>query len=79
MHFSNLKILSFNIDDVVTDFQQGWWLDLLELGAHSERWIFSCVWHPAASLLGVRPLDMFVPMCAAHLKSCLPAAPLSIH
>lgn len=49
MHFSHLKNLSFNIDDVVTDFQQGWELDLPGLSAHSERQIFSCVRHPAAS------------------------------
>lgn len=34
---------------------------------------------PSSFPLGVRPLDMFVPMCGAHLKSCLPAAPPSIH
>lgn len=48
MHFSHLKNLSFNIDDVVTDFQQGWESDLPGLSARSESQIFRCVRHPAA-------------------------------
>lgn len=42
------KNLSFNIDDVVTDFQQGRGSDLPGLSARSKRQIFRCVRHPAA-------------------------------
>jgi len=48
MHFSYLKKLSFNIDDVVTDFLQGWGSDLPELSAHTKHQIFRCVRHLAA-------------------------------
>lgn len=66
MRFSHLKNLSFNIDDVVTDFQQGWECDLPGLSARSRSQIVRCS-ATSSSLLGVRPLDMFVPMCGSHL------------
>lgn len=34
---------------------------------------------PRSSLLVVRALDRFIPMCGARLKSCLPAAPPNNH
>lgn len=45
--FSHSRNLSFNIDDVVTDFQQGWEQGLPGLSAHSKLQIFRCVLHPA--------------------------------